>query len=443
VLGVELTPDQTLFIDDLAHSDNVAVKSGHGTGKSCGVGCAVLWFLYTHYPSIVITTAPTERQVKEILWREIRFRKAQALKPLPGKPLTMKLDLGPRHYALGFSTNDVQQMQGFHCDYVMIVIDEANGFPDELFQAILGLVSGGTRVLLVRIGNPIEPIGHFFNAFTDPDVSKHTMSCLNHPNVLTGKNIIPGAVTKSWVDKMLRLWGKDSAFWDSRVLGNFPRVATDIVVNLPWVEQAEQEKPRRGKDDELFMGYDSAEYGNDEHVWYIGTRTVRVHVEVQRNIEPSAGAGVTKRLQRQFSIPEKNITIDGTGAGAVMYSFLKLDLPDVRRFVARETALNDKEFEDKQSEAYWHIRNMLNPESDIFDRYSFNGKVDKVKADICSRKYISSPGKGRIMLEPKPKFRDRLLRSPNWGDAMMLCYSPLVSGVDFGLFVLPNVIGAS
>jgi len=440
VLGVSLTPDQEKVIDDLAKSDNVAVKSGHGTGKSCGVACAVLWFLYTHYPSIVITTAPTERQVKEILWREIRFRKAQALKPLPGKPLTMKLDLGPRHFALGFSTNDVQQMQGFHCDYIMVVIDEANGFPDELYEAILGLVSGGTRVLMVRIGNPIDPTGHFFSAFTNPEVSKHTMSCLNHPNVLTGKNIIPGAVTRGWVDKMRRLWGKDSAFWDSRVLGNFPQIAADIVVNLPWVERAEQAPAKKEKDEVLYMGYDSAEYGDDDHIWYIGTSRRRVHIEQRRRIEPTEGAGITLKLQRQYNIPEKNITIDGTGAGATMYSFLKLDLPGVRRFVARETAINEKEFEDKQSEAYWNIRNMLNPAADGFNNYSFAGKVDRIKADLCSRKYLTSP-KGRIMLEPKPKFRDRLKRSPNWGDGMMLCYSPLVGRLDYGIMVLPNVIG--
>jgi hypothetical protein len=215
----------------------------------------------------------------------------------------------------------------------------------------------------------------------------------------------------------------------------------DIVVNLPWVEMAEQAKYRRDVGDELYMGYDSAEYGDDDHVWYIGTSRAMVHVEQRRRIEPTEGAGITLRLQRQYAIPQKNVTIDGTGAGATMYSFLKLDLPDVRRFVARETAINEKEFEDKQTEAYWNIRNMLNPEADGFNNYSFGKKVDRLKADLCSRKYLTSP-KGRIMLEPKPKFRDRLKRSPNWGDGMMLCYSPLVGKLDYGMILLPNVIGA-
>lgn len=439
VIGIGLTDDQSSVMRALATEDLVSVKSGNGVGKTALAALAVLWFLYSYRPCCVLTTAPTERQVKELLWRQIRTRKAMAVKPLHGKALTMKLDLNPDQYALGFSTNDVQQMQGFHAPYIMVVIDEANGFPPELYEPILGILSGGMRKILFQIGNPIEPIGPFFQSFQDESTAKFTISCLNHPNVVSGKHLIPGAVTLEWVNRMRGLWGEDSAFWQSRVLGQFPSIATDIVVNLSWVENSEMLLCKE-KGGEMFMGYDNAEYGNDEHVWYIGTKKRRVHTEALRNIEPAEGIANTKRLITKFSIKPENVTIEAIGAGATMYSVLKQDYPKIRGFVPSETAFDNDTFEDKMTEAWWNLRTLLNPASEFYENYSFCCKVDRLKADLCTRKFRTSRH-GRYMLEPKPEYRKRMKRSPNYADAMALCYSPMSSRKVYGIVTLPNVIG--
>ena len=46
--------------------------------RFAGGFAAALWYLYTRDPVAVLTTAPTHRQVKEILWREIRRLHASA-----------------------------------------------------------------------------------------------------------------------------------------------------------------------------------------------------------------------------------------------------------------------------------------------------------------------------------------------------------------------------
>ncbi len=425
---------------DLEKYDRVSVKSGHGVGKSCIAGAAALWFLYTHIPSKVITTAPTERQVKEILWREIRARHALSgvLKP---KPLKLMLDISPEHFALGISTNDVQQMQGFHSPNILVIIDEANGYDEAMYEAIEGLLSSGVIVKFLQIGNPIIPIGSFYRSFGDGFTRCHTISCLNHPNVKQGRNVIPGAVTLEWVEKMRRLWGEDSAFWQSRVLGQFPKIASDIVVNLIWVEAAEERVDKKKyKSKDIYLGYDSAEYGDDEHVWYIGTPTKKIEKVTKRRIEPAAGINFTKLLINKYNIPEPHVTIDGIGAGATAYSVLKQDFPKIRRFVASSSAVDDKTFEDAQTEAYWNVRNMLNPDSDKYTEYAFGVKDDRLKADLCSRKYEAARS-GRYMLEPKKVFRKRMKRSPDHGDAFVICYSPLVGGKSYGGTALGDVIG--
>ena len=47
------------------------VRSSNGVGKTFITANTVAWFLTTHPNSIVVSTAPTSRQVKELLWQEI------------------------------------------------------------------------------------------------------------------------------------------------------------------------------------------------------------------------------------------------------------------------------------------------------------------------------------------------------------------------------------
>ncbi|RKY33849.1 MAG: hypothetical protein DRP78_07155, partial [Candidatus Omnitrophota bacterium] len=81
-----------------------AVKAGHSVSKSYSSGRLVLWFLYCFYPSTVITSAPSNTQVEEILWREIRDAHSKAKIPLGGNLTHTKLELAEKWFAYGFST---------------------------------------------------------------------------------------------------------------------------------------------------------------------------------------------------------------------------------------------------------------------------------------------------------------------------------------------------
>src|SRR5688572_18649539 len=71
VLGSNWWPAQEAIAKDLVHNRRVAVKSANAVGKTYLAADLALWFLYTHQPSIVITFAPTDRQVRLLLWQEI------------------------------------------------------------------------------------------------------------------------------------------------------------------------------------------------------------------------------------------------------------------------------------------------------------------------------------------------------------------------------------
>ena len=75
VLGSEWWEAQEEIAGLLAQHRRVAVKAANGVGKTFLAADLVLWFLYCFRPSIVLTTAPTWRQVETLL----------TVKPLPGK----------------------------------------------------------------------------------------------------------------------------------------------------------------------------------------------------------------------------------------------------------------------------------------------------------------------------------------------------------------------
>ena len=136
VLGVELWAKQRELLSALPAHHRVAVKSGNGLGKGFSAAVAVLWFLYTHDQAIVLSTAPTFRQVRYILWRQIHSLYRRAPETLGGRLLDTRWELDDDRYALGLSADGPDQFQGFHSPNMLIVVDEAEGVSDNIYEAI-------------------------------------------------------------------------------------------------------------------------------------------------------------------------------------------------------------------------------------------------------------------------------------------------------------------
>ena len=62
---------QKQIVDLLQHNRRVAVRSGHGVGKSFVAAAITLTWLMRHKESMVVTTARTWTQVKRVLWGNI------------------------------------------------------------------------------------------------------------------------------------------------------------------------------------------------------------------------------------------------------------------------------------------------------------------------------------------------------------------------------------
>ncbi len=454
VLGVQPWERQQEILLALREHRRVTVRSAHGVGKSWVAACAALWFLYTRDPVVVLTTAPTHRQVKEILWREIRRRHAAARLPLPGRVLETGLKLSASRFALGLSTDESDRFQGFHAPHLLVVVDEASGVPEEIFDAIDGvLTSGDCRLLL--IGNPVQAAGRFYESHTKPGWRKVVISALDSPNV-QGRDLDdpvalesadadhPGLVTARWVAERRQQWGEGSPLYQSRVLGNFPDQADDALISLVKIEAAIARGQVRGRGGQadgrgkgrarhardlrwrasspsggkvVELGVDIARFGSCETVVYVrkGNRVVRG--EAWHGADLMTTTGRIAALIRKLD--PTRVKVDGAGLGAGVVDRLReLGFRQVFEVNVARAARQADRYASLRDELFFNLR-------DRFEDEVISLPDDEVLASQLAALRYSFTSRGQQKVESKDEMRARGLPSPDRADALALCFMEL------------------
>jgi len=209
ILGSRWWSAQTEIGQALTRFDRVIVRSGNGIGKTHVAADLALWFLYTQRPAVVITTATTMDQVKKPLWQEIHARVQGASVKLPGKLLETSLRLDDGSYAIGVATRKAGRgvsFQGHHSPNLLVIIDEASGVHDEIWEAAAGIAVGRNNKILA-LGDPLRCSGRFYELFKGArGWHKITLNALHHPNVTGKGTAIPGSVHPAWIDQQIAEW---------------------------------------------------------------------------------------------------------------------------------------------------------------------------------------------------------------------------------------------
>lgn len=412
VLGVKyITPQQISVCNSVRDNRRTAAPSGHSVGKTFLAAHLVLWFLFSYPKSKVLTTAPTWFQVENLLWREIRKAHSSSITNLGGEPMQTELNLDEDWFAVGLSTNDSTKFQGIHAPRVMIVFDEATGVASEIWEAAEG-VAVGINDRFLAIGNPTDPTSRFKQICDSELWNVINLSAEHHPNVLEEREVIPGAVTKQWIDeRLIEYGGRETGLYRARVLGLFPEQGDDMLISLADVERAQARwSPPTGIPDAL--GVDVARYGSDETVEIeIYGRTVAMPRSFHGQ-DTMATAGAIKAS----SAAKK--AVDDAGVGGGVTDRLKEQKINVIAYNAGESAFDKEQFLNRRAESWWLIREML--KRDEIDLPPDN----KLAADLTNIKF-GYTSRGQIKLEAKEDIKKRIGRSPDRGDALAIALAAL------------------
>ena len=413
-LGADPTEQQLEAGRRLVKDRRVAIRSGHGTGKSSFAAWAVLWFLLTHFPARVPATAPTGHQLSDILWSEIakwlrilRERFPQIADEIAWKSETVELVAAPREsFAVARTSRkeNPEALQGFHSENMLFLIDEASGVPEEVFQVAEGALSTeGAYVLMMA--NPTRMEGYFYDAHHK---MRESWACL-HWN---GED--SPLVSRAYVEDMARKYGTESAIYRIRVRGDFAG-NPDGIIPLDLIEGAigRDIKPHG----DIVWGLDVARFGAD--------RTALAKRRGSALIEPLQAwtgkdtmqtAGMV--LLEYESAKEKPVAIyvDVIGIGAgVVDRMDELGLPVVGINVAESPAVRDR-------------YNRLRDELWFKAREWFEARDVTIPADEALIAELTLPtykllSNGKIQVEGKDELKKRGVTSPDLADAFCLTFA--------------------
>ena len=480
VLGVQLWAKQEEVLNALTSHRRIAVKAGNGLGKGFCAAVAVLWFMHAHQDAaITLSTAPTFRQVRHILWRQLHRLYRPAAKTLGGKMLDTRWELSDERYAMGLSADSADQFQGFHSPNMFIVVDEAEGVSDEIYEAIESVMTSADPLLLL-IGNPTTMTGAFRRAFYEERQIYRaiTISALDSPNVQAGRVVIPGLTTPRWVEERREIWGEENPIYRARVLGEFPNQGEDTLLRLSDIEaavrrphpllegegtppaspelvEAPSVHPSTGPADAEAGRADSEaeradlEAGPTEcegSITALGTG--RMELPLSGSGEVILAVDVARfgsdrsvilrrrgecvediRVLRQMDTMQvagwvsaairdcapEMVNIDEIGVGAGVVDRLRELGHRVRGINVAHKARQEGVFANLRAEGYWTLREQFTS-----GRISIPADNQLVGELVALRYGFDS--QGRLQMESKDAMRQRGLRSPDKADALMLAF---------------------
>jgi hypothetical protein len=426
ILGIELWEKQIQVLEYARDYPRVAVRSGHGVGKTTAVACLVLWWLYAR-KGRVISTAPTWEHVEGVLWKEIHLRRSNARVYLPGEAGQTSLTIDRTWYAEGLSTSKPSAFQGRHHPRLLVVIDEAPGVAEQVHLEISTLCTDDTQNTLAMIGNPTLTSGTFYESFKHPNLWKlMAISCYEHPNVVTGNVSIPGAVTRGWVNLKRIEWGEQHPLWFSRVLGDFPRKSERGTIPLGWVEQSidserwkEQIKHELTAKTPRVGGLDVARYGGNRTVLTVRRGDVIEFQQAWPNATLTETAGRALMSIKEFDL--QLLVVDAAGLGAGVADILMDANAPVQAYNGGHRAFTPSSFTNRRSEMWWYLRQRFEKHRIILPAISSVDR-DNLVADLVRPEYEIKPS-GKIAVESKEHMLDNSKPSPDYADSLVLAFA--------------------
>lgn len=457
------------------------VESGNGIGKTKMLSGTVQYG-FDCFDSVVYTFHTSATQDELTTWAEIGQDRGG--KGLPGRLLKTKIELSANRFAVSRSTSDAkgqgeERTKGKHKPFLFFVVDEADGVPEYVFKAIETMESGGISVVLMT-ANPRSRKSKFHRIKKYSYVKTFRISSLFHPNVVQGKEVIPGAVKRDFIEKQMekgveivhahapddktdctnvkhkkfhvpkeftfelpypvkigeKIYLPGTIFkpkpdFMTTVLGITPPNALDkTIISVGVYEAACARVPEGGDETIARVGVDSARSGGDK-----GTVYIRWQDAVWRSCELASAkteeyieAIATECLKlKDKGVTSLHIRVDAAyGSGVIdglrIHAELKEAFTDFQVFEVHfgSSAYNRRDFDNVATEMYYETAEALLGLS-ILD------PPESLEIDLTERefKYINRAGKTRKILEPKDDFKKRNSgRSPDDGDGFVLAVAP-------------------
>lgn len=477
VLDVLVTDDIRVMCESVRDNEVTYARSGNATGKTHAAGCLSIWWYKCKYkPQVYTTAAPPESNLKNLLWGEIgAWTKVRPDLFDNDKITSLRIEstkvekswiVGVLIPLSGQPSEREARFSGKHAPNLLFIIDEGDGVPGEVYKGIESCMSGGNARLLVLF-NPREPMGRLYEMQRKRTGNIVLISALTHPNVTSGDNIIPGAVTRETTVRRIHDWtrslmksepveesdcfqvpeylvdvvvkGRDgreypplkggwrkivNPAFSYMVLAKYPKSGTNQLIHPEWVDEArkrwdeyvdingEQPPPVMPS-----MGQDVADIGDDWNVVYFRYDNFVSHPHRWKGVDvlQSAERGAALAKMKQANI----VYVDGTGVGsAVAPKQRRMGLRSISVKMANKATVTTEfgHFSSMRDQVMWGLREWLRTEQAMLP------PEDLLIEELTVPDYEIRNGKIKVM--DSKDFKDIIKRSPDDMSALALTFAP-------------------
>lgn len=453
-----LHPKQEEIARSVVENRVTVVPAAHGVGKSWYAATGVLSWLYTRPGSKVVTTSASNTQLVTVLWGAIKAAHRASRIPLAGEPseghaIPQRLELSPEWFAIGWSAKRPESFSGIHGGEILVVVDESSGVDDAIFDAIESL--GYTSLLL--LGNPLRATGHFRKLYElatagEPGYRGIHLTAFDSPyaeltdDEVKARGLPRGLTTRTWIERVRRVYGEGSIYWTTRVLARFPDTDHDQLLPAGWVDRctlvarAGSSAPQIAVD--LAKGT-----GADRTVLLVGDYFgLREVVESNRVDLPSA-AVLVRGLQLKHGVAGDRVIYDAGGWAGPDFG---RHLEQVGVFGAdgyRGSGSGGSRYANRRSRAAWRLRQRMTPDRPVFRPPPPDDRMENPLRRVAPEVAPAQPpfhvpagpwwpsmrqellelryrhDQRKLALEPKEELTARLGRSPDLADAILMLAS--------------------
>lgn len=435
IAGVHLWSKQAEIAMSVARNKNVAVKAGHGVGKSFLAGLLIVWWVWTRYPNMMVaSTAPSRFQINAVVWKEVRIlysrinqRAADGIieTGLPGYITSDAEWKDDRGIIFGVGRKPPDQktddaFQGLHASEgggVLGIGDEAVGLTEEMIDALGNITtnSESRRFLICNPTNPASYVGQLFKN-KPSNWTFHTISVLDNPNFTdeeVPENVRGSLSDETFLDSKREEYGEGTPRWISRIEGEFAFDVENSLITDQEIGKAYDTNLQPEIDSRPILGVDVARFGQDKSAIYINDGgNLRLH----SSWEKAPGTETANRIHRAaLETGASQVRIDGAGLGGPIVDMV-VSLNQHNEYVVLEmkgSAASPDKRKWYNIRAWWY---------DGFRAMLAAGKIDldpedaKLVDELLSIQYKFSPS-GALLIESKDDMRKRGIHSPDYADA--------------------------
>lgn len=420
----------------------ISIRSGHGVGKTCWIAWVALWFALTRYPFKVVLTAPSAPQLFDALWTEILswFHKLpaawQAL--LHATSDRIELRARPEDAFITARTSRADQpeaLQGVHSANVLLLVDEASGVPEPVFEAAGGSMSTPGAITILT-GNPTRTTGFFWRT--------HMLE-RDRWFTLRVSSVDSPRVDPNYPREVAQRHGIESNAYRVRVLGEFPMSDGDTMIAAVLVEGAMNRVIEWTPYDPEVWGVDVARFGSDLSCLIKRRRNI-VKEPVKRWARLDT-MELTGHIKHEYDATEewlrpKLIVVDSIGIGAGVEDRLREQgVPVLGVNVGESPAVEER---------YMRLRDEL---WDACAKWFGTNNVsvpydERLRDDLVGPRYRYTSD-DKLKVESKNEMRSRGVASPDSADALCLTFiSPAISAMTeawtrWGQPLRRNILGAT